>query len=125
MHELLNAELKKRGWLPGSYRGFLRQLRGGIEWEVGVGRSGRLELRWRYRTENGERTGDEVLPENAGLAEIEDTMTSIYLRVHERPDPTRIFGNAGKRQRSRSGSSVTEATSTTPPEEAGQGAFDL
>jgi len=90
MHDTLLDELRRRGWTPGNYRGFVRQLRGGIEWEVGVGRSARLELRWKYK----DTTGEETLADAATRAAIEDAMTGIYLRVHEKPDPTRVFGNA-------------------------------
>lgn len=121
MFDTLHDDLRKRGWQSGTYRGFLRQVRGGIEWEVGHGRSGRLELRWRYK----DQTGEQALSESADRAELEDIMTGIYLRVHEKPDPTRVFGN-GKRQGPRTTASPTSAETTgAPPEEVGQGTMDL
>lgn len=125
MFDTLHDDLRKRGWQPGSYRGFLRQVRGGIEWEVGPGRSGRVELRWRYKDQSGEQ----ALTEHATRAELEDVMTGIYLRVHEKPDPTRVFGGA-KRQGPRPGAigsapSPNAGGATTPPEEAGQETMDF
>jgi hypothetical protein len=116
--------LRKRGWQSGTYRGFLRQVRGGIEWEVGHGRTGRLELRWRYK----EQSGEQALSEHADRTELEDVMTGIYLRVHEKPDPTRVFGS-GKRQGPRAASPTPAGTSTptaaAPSEDNGQGSMDL
>lgn len=125
MFDTLHDDLRKRGWQSGTYRGFLRQVRGGIEWEVGHGRSGRLELRWRYK----EQSGEQALSEHADRAELEDVMTGIYLRVHEKPDPTRVFGS-GKRQGPRPTSSAPAGTNApdvarTPFEEVGQESMDL
>ncbi|MBC8140657.1 MAG: hypothetical protein H7Y38_04370, partial [Armatimonadetes bacterium] len=49
MFDTLHDDLQKRGWQPGTYRGFLRQVRGGFEWQVGFGRARLLELRWVYK----------------------------------------------------------------------------
>ncbi len=126
MADTLHDDLRKRGWISGTYRGFLRQTRGGIEWQVGHGRSERLELRWRYQSSSGtDQTGEETLSENADRVELEDVMTGIYLRVHDRPDPTRVFGN-GKRQGPRA--SAAPSGSPAPaasPVEAGQEAMEL
>ena len=123
MFDTLHDDLKKRGWQSGTYRGFLRQVRGGFEWEVGFGRSGRLELRWRYK----EQTGEESLPENAGRAELDDIMTGIYLRVHEKPDVSRVFGGGKKAVAAVKPSPLSQAGGgvTAEDEDAGQGAMDL
>lgn len=119
MFDTLHDDLQKRGWQPGTYRGFLRQVRGGFEWQVGFGRSGNLELRWVYK----EQSGDTVLPLNAGRTELEDTMTGIYLRVHDKPDVTRVFG--GGKRTGRSGTATANAADVPTPEDAGQGAMDF
>lgn len=121
MFDTLHDDLRKRGWQSGTYRGFLRQVRGGFEWEVGHGRSGRLELCWRYK----DQTGEQALSENADRSELEDVMTGIYLRVHEKPDPTRVFGG-GKRQGPKSvAAPVRTDTATISPVEPGQETMDL
>jgi hypothetical protein len=82
--------------------------RAGIEFQVGVGRTageGRLELRYRYRTSQTDTEGDVALPADATLARIEDEMTGIYLRIHEKPDVSRVF-------RSRSASAPRSLTQT-------------
>lgn len=126
MFDTLHDDLRKRGWQAGTYRGFLRQVRGGFEWEVGHGRSGRLELRWKYKSTGGlEQTGEQALSEYADRVELEDVMTGIYLRVHEKPDPTRVFGG-GKRQGPRPiAPTVNTTTAPISPEETGQGTMDL
>ena len=122
MYDTLHDELQKRGWQPGTYRGFLRQVRGGLEWEVGRGRSGRMELRWRYK----ELAGEEALLENAGRAELEDVMTGIYLRIHEKPDPTRVFGGGKKATKTNIAAPVSVGAVAVPAEaDAGQGTMDL
>jgi hypothetical protein len=94
MNEILITTLKTAGWKPGTFRGFLRTNRAGIEFEVGPARGSedRLELRYRYRTETTNTEGDVALPPDATREKIEDVMTGIYLRIHEKPDPTRVFG---------------------------------
>ncbi|MES2464101.1 MAG: hypothetical protein V4671_26305, partial [Armatimonadota bacterium] len=85
----------------------------GIEFQVGIGRTageGRLELRYRYRTAQTNAEGDVALPADATLARIEDEMTGIYLRIHEKPDVSRVF-------RSRSGM----ASTTRPAAHSGEG----
>jgi hypothetical protein len=94
MEEGLREALKRAGWRSGSTRGFLMTSRAGIEFQVGVGRTageGRLELRYRYRTSQTDTDGDVALPADATLARIEDEMTGIYLRIHEKPDVSRVF----------------------------------
>lgn len=120
MFDTLHDDLAKRGWQPGTYRGFLRQVRGGFEWQVGFGRSGNLELRWVYK----EQSGEEVLPENAGRTVLEDLMTGIYLRVHDKPDVTRVFGG-GKRGAKSGTAPVPASANPATPEDAGQGAMDF
>ena len=122
MFDTLHDDLVKRGWQPGTYRGFLRQVHGGFEWQVGIGRSGNLELRWVYK----EQSGDTVLPANAGRTELEDTMTGIYLRVHDKPDVTRVFGGGKRVAKSGTGSVGANVAADAPlPEDAGQGAMDF
>ena len=122
MFDTLHDDLKKRGWESGTYRGFLRQVRGGFEWEVGVGRSGRLEVRWRYK----DQTGDAPLPENAGQAELGDVMTGIYLRVHEKPDVSRVFGGGKKAVAAITPTPLRQsATDMASDADVGQGAMDL
>jgi len=122
MFDTLHDDLQKRGWQPGTYRGFLRQVRGGFEWQVGFGRSGSLELRWVYK----EQSGDTVLPANAGRTELEDIMTGIYLRVHDKPDVTRVFGGGKRNGKSGAATAGAGATTDAPtPEDAGQGAMDF
>lgn len=117
MNETLTSTLRSRGWKPGTFKGFWRTSRAGIEWEVGrpAGQSDRLALRYRYHTERTDAEGEETLPADATLARIEDVMTSVYLRVHEKPDVSRVFG-AGKRR--------AAASPAAAPEET-QGALDL
>lgn len=94
MEDWLREALKRAGWRSGSTRGFLMTSRSGIEFQVGVGRTageGRLELRYRYRTAQTDTDGDVALPADATLARIEDEMTGIYLRIHEKPDVSRVF----------------------------------
>ena len=94
MDDWLNETLKRAGWRSGSSRGFLMTSRSGIEFQVGVGRTageGRLELRYHYKTAQTEVEGDVALPSDATLARIEDEMTGIYLRIHEKPDVSRVF----------------------------------
>jgi hypothetical protein len=94
MDEALREALKRAGWKTGSLRGFLMTSRSGIEFQVGAGRTageGRLELRYRYRTAHTDSDGDVALPADATLARIEDEMTGIYLRIHEKPDVSRVF----------------------------------
>jgi len=150
MTEELKDALARAGWKSGSFRGFLRTSRAGIEFQVGPARASRraaepdaetgLELRYHYKTEQTEADGEVDLPAHSDLAKIEDAMTSIYLRVHDKPDANRVFGN-GRRSSSGAARAVsgpsaaaptpsvyTSAPSADPKaeaEEAGQGAFDL
>src|SRR5690242_12396040 len=113
MNETLVNILKNAGWKPGTFRGFLRTNRAGIEFEVGParGEEGRLELRYRYRSETTSKEGDVSLPSDTTREKIEDAMTAIYLRVHDKPDPTRVFG---MRRRS-SAKPATPSTPDNPP----------
>ncbi len=148
MTEELKDALARAGWKSGSFRGFLRTSRAGIEFEVGPARAASrragepdpdlgLELRYRYKTEQTQADGEVDLPPNADLARIEDAMTSIYLRVHDKPDANRVFGNGRRSSATRVSASAspplapsayTSPVSADPladAEEAGQGAFDL
>ena len=110
MDEGLRDALKRAGWKSGSGRGFLMTSRSGIEFQVGIGRTageGRLELRYRYKTAQTDTEGDVALPADVTLARIEDEMTGIYLRIHEKPDVSRVF-------RSRSAGAATPKPSATP-----------
>ena len=135
MDENLRTELKGSGWRTGTYRGFLLKRVAGIEFEIGADRgaseesgSDRLLLRWRYKTEYADRSGEETVPAPANRARVEDAMTAIYLRVHERPDPARFFG--GGRRRPASGSPTSSRPAAETPaqpddEEAGQTSLDF
>ncbi len=100
MNALLQNELRAAGWSPGSRRQSVRTNRAGIEFEVGPapGSDNRLELRYRYHTERTRADGEVPLPDGAGRTEIEDAMTGIYQRVHEKPDMSRVFGGGKKRK---------------------------
>lgn len=136
MNDLLRLSLQSGGWRSGTHKGFLMSNRVGIEFQVGPSRKSagdgedaapRLELRYRYHTETTHAEGEVVLPPNADKAHIEDAMTGIYQRVHEKPDMSRVFGKARK-TRQMQASPPSNAAPTPPeptPEEAGQGAFDL
>ena len=133
MDDALRTELKSAGWRSGTHKGFLMTSRAGIEFQVGRGRgaeAGRLELRYRYRTETTNAEGEVALPEDATRSAIEDAMTGIYLRVHEKPDPTRVFG--GRRRGARGGGvsgpaqrQSAPAGAGEEPADAGQGALEL
>lgn len=128
MDDALKTELKAGGWRSGTHKGFLMTSRAGIEFQVGAGRgaeAGRLELRYRYRTETTNAEGEVALPEGATRSAIEDAMTGIYLRVHEKPDPTRVFGGTRRRSSSSSAAPASPAAPVEPPPETGQGALEL
>ena len=137
MNEHLRLALQSAGWRSGTYKGFLMSSRVGIEFQVGPARKTageetepRLELRYRYHTETTHADGEVNLPADANKAQIEDAMTSIYQRVHEKPDMSRVFGKSRKTPRqaapgSAAPSFVDPAPPTVSPEEAGQATFDL
>ena len=134
MNEHLRLSLQSGGWRNGTHKGFLLSSRAGIEFQVGPSRKSageenepRLELRYRYHTETTHADGEVILSPNADKAEIEDAMTGIYQRVHEKPDMSRVFGRARKtRQMTGVKPFVSEAAPPPlTPEEAGQAAFDL
>lgn len=123
MDEVLQSALKGAGWSHGLRRGSLRTFRAGIEFEVGplAGDEARLELKYSYRTERTFAEGEVPLPDNAGKAAIEDAMTGIYQRVHEKPDPSRVFGG-GKR---RPVATTEAAPYVPPPPDPSQGLLDF
>ena len=132
MDENLRTELKASGWRAGTYRGFLLKRVAGIEFEVGPSRGGaeedgRVLLRWRYKTEYADRNGEESVAAPANRARVEDAMTAIYLRVHERPDPARFFGGGRRRTVSSAGTPRPAAPAPEPTgeEEAGQTSLDF
>lgn len=100
--------------------------RAGIEFEIGPSRGGdgRLTLRYRYHTETTNTEGEENLPGESDLARIYDAMTSIYLRIHERPDPSRVFGG-GRRRSESSTAPAAPSTPTTPTTDPTQGTLDF
>ena len=132
MNETLRAALQAAGWRSGTHRGFLMTRRAGIDFEIGQSRTageGRLELLYRYQGEQAKQEGSEALPDTATLERVMDAMTGIYLRVHDRPDVSRVFGS---RARSRGATpprtpvaASQPAADALPPAEDGQGAFDL
>ena len=112
MQELLREQLKRAGWKPGRYKGFLQTRRAGIEFDLGQPRGDdRLELRYRYVTEQTNSEGVVSLPADVTLERVGDAITTIYLRIHERPEASRTFG-MGPRQRPRS-------TTIPPPASTG------
>ena len=128
MREQIREQLKRSGWgASPRYKGFLHTRRGGIEWDLGQPRQGvedRLELRYRYVTEHTNAEGTVDLAATATPEQIGDAMTTIYLRVHERPDPTRTFGGRPSR-RGAPGSVPSAAPPPPEPAEAGQTELDL
>ena len=116
MHDILRDQLKRAGWKPGRYKGFLQTRRAGIEFDLGQprGEEDRLELRYRYVTENTTAEGDVTLPADVTLERIGDAITTIYLRIHERPEASRTFGMGSRQQRPRA--AATPAPSPTPAE---------
>ncbi|MDX1931624.1 MAG: hypothetical protein SFU56_03375 [Capsulimonadales bacterium] len=133
MNPALQMSLKAAGWWSGLRRGSLATRRAGIEFEVSEerGAGGRTELRYRYRTETTLAEGDVSLPADATRAMVEDAMTQIYLRVHERPDPTRVFGggrssHAERRaERHAAPNDASTAQTQSVPSDSPQGVLDF
>ena len=128
MDEGLREILKRAGWRSGSSRGFLMTNRSGIDFQVGVGRTageGRLELRYRYRTAQTDAEGDVALPADVTLARIEDEMTGIYLRIHEKPDVSRVFRSRSASAAAPRPSSGGEKGSTPIIKPSSQGQLDF
>jgi hypothetical protein len=128
MNDALRDELRRGGWRSSArYKGFLETRRVGIEFHVGRPRSGdeRLELRYRYQTERTDSEGTVDLPADAGPERVGDAMTTIYLRVHEKPDPSRTFGprRAARAARATAPPGVHAPTAEAP--EARQSSLDL
>lgn len=125
MNEALRNTLTSAGWKSGTHRGFLRTNRAGIEFEVGPerGGTGRLELRYRYRTETTNAEGEVALPQDTTRDRIEDAMTAIYLRVHEKPDPTRVFGQ--RRRPTTKPAAPASAENISPEPDPSQGTLDF
>ncbi len=114
MHDTLREQLKRAGWKPGRFKGFLQTRRAGIEFDLGQPRGGdRLELRYRYVTENTTAEGDVALPADVTLERIGDAMTGVYLRVHERPEASRTFG-MGQRRRPSGGPGAANPPPASP-----------
>lgn len=117
----LRERLKRAGWRSSDrYKGFVQTRRAGIDFHLGPlppassfpPAAERLELRYVYQTERTRAEGTIDLPGPAAIitpAQIGDAMTSLYLRVHERPDPSRTLGGSGAR-----GSSSKSASSSAP-----------
>jgi hypothetical protein len=128
MDDGLREILKRAGWRSGSSRGFLMTNRSGIDFQVGVGRTageGRLELRYRYRTAQTDTEGDVALPVDATLARIEDEMTGIYLRIHEKPDVSRVFRSRSASASGPKPSSGAEKGPVAVIKPSGQGQLDF
>jgi hypothetical protein len=124
MNEALKTRLQASGWRSGTLRGYLLTRRAGIEFEVGASRGGddRLTLLYRYHTETTHNDGEELLPADTDISRLYDAMTRIYLRIHERPDPSRVFGG-GRTTRSTPSSPSPEQASSLP--DPTQGTLDL
>jgi hypothetical protein len=125
MNDLLKSRLTTAGWRSGTLRGYLMTRRVGIEFEIGPSRGGdgRLTLLYRYHTETSNTEGEEHLPGDADLHHIYDAMTGIYLRIHERPDPSRVFG--GGRRRSESQPPAPSGATPAPTPDPTQGTLDF
>jgi hypothetical protein len=123
MNPVLQSTLKAAGWRPGVRRASLATNRASIEFEIAEdrGTGGRLELRYRYHTAATQAEGDVSLPADADRAAIEDAMTTIYLRVHERPDPSRVFGGRKRSVKA----PVTPAENAPPAPDPSQIKLDL
>ncbi len=99
---VLRDQLKRGGWRSSDrYKNFLQTRRAGIDFHLGpfanaAANAARLELRYVYVTERTHADGAHDLSAEATAERVGDAMTAIYLRVHERPDPSRTFGG-GKR----------------------------
>jgi hypothetical protein len=124
MDEVLQSALRSSGWSHGLRRGSLRTFRAGIEFEVGplAGDEDRLELRYSYKTERTFAEGEVPLPDKTDKSAIEDTMTGVYQRVHEKPDPSRVFGSG---KRSTAAPVANAAPYVPPPPDPTQGALDF
>ena len=121
--------LKRAGWRASDrYKRFLHTRRAGIDFHLGPlgaeGAAARLELRYRYQTEVTNAEGTVDLPANVSAERVGDAMTAVYQRVHERPDPSRVFGLPSSRAR-RGGApapraanapGATDATPGDPPD---------
>ena len=96
---LLRDQLKRGGWRSSErYKNFLQTRRAGIDFHLGpfgdAAPNARLELRYVYVTERTNADGTVDLPEGVTAERVGDAMTTTYLRVHERPDPSRTFGGS-------------------------------
>jgi hypothetical protein len=123
MTDALKNELRRAGWKPGTYKGFWRASRAGIEFQVGSSPalgSDRLALRYQYRTERTDTGGEVALPGDATLAQVEDALADVYWRIHEKPDVTRVFG---QRRRARARQTANKPVPNGP--HAAQTALDL
>lgn len=95
---ILREQLKRAGWRSSErYKNFLQTRRAGIDFHLGpFGASAttnvRFELRYVYVTERTNVDGTVDLPVDVTAERVGDAITTIYLRVHERPDPSRTFG---------------------------------
>ncbi len=127
MNPDLQAALRAAGWHSGVRRASLATNRAGIEFEIAAerGTDARLELRYRYRTPNTAVEGDITLPAEADRAAIEDAMTGIYLRIHERPDPSRVFGGGRSAPTERRTVKPLAPEYTAPAPDPTQGTLDL
>jgi hypothetical protein len=125
----LETALIAAGWKSGTHRGFRATSRAGIEFEVGEvrGEEGRLALRYRYHTASTNAEGEVALPADSSLARVQDAMTEIYLRIHEKPDPTRVFGGGKSQRRPVTSTTLTPLSPAldSHPTPEGQESLDL
>lgn len=126
---LFLAQLKGAGWYAGSRRGSLATSRAGITWEIAPlrGSEGRWELRFSYHTDTTHAEGDVTLPPDADQAALADAMTGVYLRIHDKPDPSRVLGRVTTRRPTRpaSGTATPNVEHTPPPIDPSQGSLDF
>ena len=124
----LRDQLKRSGWRSSDrFKNFLQTRRAGIDFHLGPLTEGadRLELRYRYVTERTNDEGTVDLNGELSVERVNDMMTAVYLRVHERPDASRTFGAKGRAAaRSRTGASGP-ARAPEPDENTQQTTLDF
>lgn len=116
MTDSLRRQLRTMGWRSSNRcKGFLQTWREGIEFHVGRHGENQLELRYFYRSPHGEQEGTVSLPADATSDVLEQALTDVYRRVHERP-LRRTLGGGGQRNR---------PGATTPGQDAAQLGLDF
>ena len=98
MTDSLRRQLRTMGWRSSNRcKGFLQTWREGIEFHVGRRGESQIELRYYYRSPHGEQEGTVSLPADATSATLEQALTDVYRRVHERPLRRTLGGGSRNR----------------------------